>query len=161
DFGGMPARNGVSAATMGAAGMTGVDDVFSGERNFLDAYSKQPDPNQLFDGLGQRFEILGTHIKKWPRGSAAQAHLAALTALMEKDGIGAEDIDSIDVHLPGRSARTVDNAPMSNLNLQHLMAMLLIDGALSFDSIHDQERMQDAPILALRQKIVLTQSEEL
>src|SRR5262249_22666830 len=30
DFGGMPARNGVSAATMVAAGMTGVDDVFSG-----------------------------------------------------------------------------------------------------------------------------------
>ena len=39
DFGGMPARNGVTAATMVAAGMTGVDDVFSGERNFFEAYA--------------------------------------------------------------------------------------------------------------------------
>src|SRR4051794_34039407 len=37
DFGGMPARNGVAAATMVAAGMTGVEDVFSGERNFFEA----------------------------------------------------------------------------------------------------------------------------
>ena len=40
DFGGMPARNGVVAATMVAAGFTGVDDVFSGERNFFIAYDE-------------------------------------------------------------------------------------------------------------------------
>src|SRR6266511_1759977 len=44
DFGGMPARNGVAAASMVAAGLTGVDDVFSGERNFLIAYAAKPDP---------------------------------------------------------------------------------------------------------------------
>ena len=33
DFGGMPARNGVAAATMVAHGFTGVEDVFSGEPN--------------------------------------------------------------------------------------------------------------------------------
>ena len=65
------------------------------------------------------------------------------------------------MHLPGRSARTVDNAPMSNLNLQHLMAMLLVDGALSFDSIHAQERMQEPAIFQLRRRIVLVESEEL
>ena len=161
DFGGMPARNGVTAATMVAGGMTGVDDVFSGERNFLDAYAAHPNPECLSDELGQRFEILGTNIKKWPVGSPAQAVLDALTALMESDSIGPHDVQSIEVHLPGRSARTVDNAPMSNLNLQHLMAMLLVDGALSFESIHAQERMQDPAISSLRRKIVLIESEEL
>jgi 2-methylcitrate dehydratase PrpD len=34
DFGGMPARNGVSAATMVAHGFSAVEDVFDGERNF-------------------------------------------------------------------------------------------------------------------------------
>ena len=63
--------------------------------------------------------------------------------------------------MPGRSARTVDNAPMPSLNVQHLMAMLLIDGALCFESIHDRERMQNPAILALRGKIALVQSEEL
>jgi len=160
DFGGMPARNGVAAATMVAAGMTGVDDVFSGERNFIDAY-RGPYPERLAEGLGQRFEILSTNIKKWPVGSPAQAALDALTALMQSERIGPDDIECIEAHLPGRSARTVDNAPMSNLNIQHLMAMLLVDGALSFESIHDQKRMKNPAILALRRKIVLVQSEEL
>ena len=42
DFGGMPARNGVTAATMVAHGFTGVEDVFSGERNFFVAYGRAP-----------------------------------------------------------------------------------------------------------------------
>lgn len=161
DFGGMPARNGMAAATMVAAGMTGVDDVFSGERNFFDAYAPEPNPEQLPDELGQRFEILSTNIKKWPVGSPAQAALDALTSLMESDRIGPGDIEAMEVHLPSRSARTVDNAPAPNLNVQHLLAMLLIDGKLNFDSIHDAERMQDEAILALRRKIALVGSEEL
>ena len=38
DFGGMPARNGVTAARWSAHGLSGVEDVFSGERNFFVAY---------------------------------------------------------------------------------------------------------------------------
>ena len=161
DFGGMPARNGVTAATMVAAGMTGVDDVFSGERNFFEAHAPEPNPQHLFDGLGHRYEILDTNIKKWPVGSPAQAALDAVTALIDSDGIEAHDIESIEVQLPGRSTRTVDNAAMPNLNVQHLIAMLLIDRALSFDAIHDEQRMQDSGILALRRKIALVPSEEL
>jgi 2-methylcitrate dehydratase PrpD len=163
DFGGMPARNGVTAASMVAAGMTGVDDVFSGERNFLEAYAPvpRPSPERLAEELGQRFEILGTNIKKWPVGSPAQSALDALTVLMTSERLGPGDIESIELQLPARSARTVDNAPMPNLNVQHLMAMLLIDGTLSFAAIHDAERMQDSAILALRRRIALVPSEEL
>jgi 2-methylcitrate dehydratase PrpD len=41
------------------------------------------------------------------------------------------------------------------------MAMLLVDGTLSFDTIHDRARMQNPAILALRAKIALVPSEEL
>ena len=161
DFGGMPARNGVTAATMVAAGMTGVDDVFSGERNFLEAYAAHANPDFLSEELGQRFEILATNIKKWPVGSPAQSALDALTGLMTGERIGPDDVEAIDVHLPSRSARTVDNAAAPELNVQHLMAMLLIDGTLSFESIHERARMRDTKILALRAKIALVPSEEL
>ena len=161
DFGGMPARNGVTAATMVAAGMTAVDDVFSGERNFLEAYAPRPSPDCLSEKLGQRFEILAANIKKWPVGSPAQSALDALTGLMDSDRIRPADVEAIEVHLPSRSARTVDNAPAPELNVQHLMAMLLIDGTLSFESIHDRVRMQDTNILGLREKIALVPSEEL
>jgi 2-methylcitrate dehydratase PrpD len=161
DFGGMPARNGVAAATMVAAGMTGVEDVFSGERNFFEALAPEPNPQLLCEGLGQEFEILHTNIKKWPVGSPAQAALDAVTSLIESDGIEAQDIASIEIQLPGRSTRTVDNAAMPSINVQHLIAMLLIDRTLSFGSIHDETRLDDSRILALRQNISLVASEEL
>jgi 2-methylcitrate dehydratase PrpD len=161
DFGGMPARNGVTAAAMVAAGFTGVDDVFSGERNFFEAYAPRPEPERLSEQLGQRFEIMGTNIKKWSVGSPAQSALDALTALIETERIGPDDIEAIEVQLPARSARTVDNAAMPDVNVQHLMAMLLIDGTLSFAAIHDESRMRDPAILALRHKIALVPSEEL
>jgi 2-methylcitrate dehydratase PrpD len=161
DFGGMPARNGVAAATMVAAGFTGVDDVFSGERNFLDAYSARPEPSRLAEALGDRFEIMATNIKKWSVGSPAQAALDALTQLMEGAAFGIGDIANIRVHLPTRSARTVDNAPMPDVNVQHLTALLLTDRALTFHSVHDHARMQDPAVLAVRRLIELVPSHEL
>src|SRR5262249_22940618 len=58
DFGGMPARNGVVAAAMVSAGFTGVEDVFSGERNFFvkndeaARIGRAPEPERLTQGLG-------------------------------------------------------------------------------------------------------------
>ena len=161
DFGGMPARNGVAAATMVAHGFTGVDDVFAGERNFFEAYAPEPDPSQLAEELGERFEILSTNIKKWSVGSPAQSALDALTCLMESEKPALDEIAAIRVHLPARSARTVDNAPMPDVNVQHLMALLLVDGRLTFHSVHDHGRMKDPAVLAVRRKIELVPSQEL
>jgi len=161
DFGGMPARNGIAAATMVAAGFTGVDDVFSGERNFFQAYGAQPDPGKLADGLGERFEILGTNIKKWSAGSPAQSAIDALLHLMDTKGITARAIKAITVRLPTGSDRTVDRTPAPDVNIQHLLAMLLIDGTLTFRSIHDHARMGDPAILKLRAKIQVVPSDEL
>ena len=161
DFGGMPARNGVTAATMVAHGFTGVDDVFSGERNFLAAYSASPDPAQLAEALGERFDILGTNIKKWSVGSPAQAALDALLYLMETTPFAAVDTAAIRVHLPARSARTVDNAPMPDVNVQHLVALLLADRGLTFQSVHDGARMHDPAVVAIRRLVELVPSQEL
>jgi 2-methylcitrate dehydratase PrpD len=161
DFGGMPARNGVAAATMVAHGFTGVDDVFAGERNFFEAYSSEPDPSQLIGGLGERFEILSTNIKKWSVGSPAQSALDALTCLMESDRPSPDEIVAIRVQLPTRSARTVDNAPMPDVNVQHLMALLLVDGRLTFHSVHDHGRMKDGAVLAIKKNVELVPSQEL
>src|SRR5690348_4836935 len=59
DFGGMPGRNGVAAAAMVAHGFTGLEDVFSGERNFFAVYGREPDPEELSRDLGERYESLG------------------------------------------------------------------------------------------------------
>jgi 2-methylcitrate dehydratase PrpD len=161
DFGGMPARGGVAAATMVEHGFTGVDDVFAGERNFLEAFAPEPNPSRLCEGLGERYEIMSTNIKKWSVGSPSQSALDALAFLMESEKFAIGDITEINVHLPARSARTVDNAPMPDINVQHLVALLLVDGRLTFQSVHDCGRLGDRAVLDLRQKIQLVPSLEL
>jgi 2-methylcitrate dehydratase PrpD len=161
DFGGMPARNGITAALMAASGFTGVDDVFAGERNFLEAFAAEPDAGALADGLGSRYEILGTNIKKWSVGSPAQSALDALSHIMAANDLPPDKIARLEIHLPTRSARTVDEAPMPDVNVQHLLAMLLIDRTLGFASIHDHERMLDPAIIELKRRFTLIPSEEL
>src|SRR5258708_7543706 len=144
-----------------AAGFTGVDDGLSGERNFFQAYGAEPDPAKLAHGLGQTFEILGTNIKKWSAGSPAQSAIDGLLHLMDTKGVTAAKVKAITVHLPTGSDRTVDRTPAPDVNIQHLLALLLIDGTLTFRSIHDANRGGERKIRALRQRMRVVRSDEL
>jgi 2-methylcitrate dehydratase PrpD len=155
DFGGMPARNGVAAATMVAAGFTGVEDVFAGERNFFVAYGRSPDPEVLVSGLGTTYEIMNTNIKRWSVGSPIQAPLDSLLALIEQEHIGADDVEKLVVRVARQGANTVDNRNMPDICLQHMCAVMLLDGTVTFKSAHDQKRMRDRKVLALRRRIEL------
>ena len=67
-YGGMPARNGVTARLV-QLGFNGVDDIVSGRDNFLLAYSPQAKPEPLIEKLGERYEIAGTNLKQWTVGT--------------------------------------------------------------------------------------------
>ena len=83
DFGGMPARNGVTAALLVQAGGTGVDDILSGADNFFQAFVPKNDPAMIVEQLGERYEIMRTDIKKWTVGAPIQAPLDALDMLIK------------------------------------------------------------------------------
>jgi 2-methylcitrate dehydratase PrpD len=161
DFGGMPARGGVAAATMVAGGFTGVEDPLAGTRTFFEAFAETPRPEALVEGLGSRFEIGRASIKKWPSGSPAQAALDALAALMGAHGIGPDDVAKITVRLPDDRIHLVDDSEVANLCVQHLLAVLLVDGRLGFAAAHDQARMRDPAILALRARVGVVPDPEL
>lgn len=161
DFGGMPAHHGILAATMVAAGFTGIDDIFSGERNFLDAFAPFPHPEELCAELGQRYEVIHTNIKRWTVGSPMQAALDSLEWLMREHGVTADEVDVVRVHLAPRASRTVDEAPMPNINAQHLVAVMLVDGTIGFSSSHDVARMKDPAVSALRRRVRIVPNEEL
>lgn len=167
DFGGMPARNGVAAAAMVAAGFTGVEDVFSGERNFFVAYDetrrigKPPEPAQLTRELGTTYEIMNTNIKRWSVGSPIQAPLDALVELIRQHSIRAADVEKVVVRVARQGANTTDNRDMPDICMQHMCAVMLIDGIVTFKSAHDEKRMRDPKVLALRSKIELYGDEEL
>jgi 2-methylcitrate dehydratase PrpD len=161
DFGGMPARNGVAAAAMVAHGFTGVDDAFSGERSFFVAYGRKPEPERLVAGLGESYEVMNTNIKRWSVGSPIQAPLDALDVLMCEHKVKAHDVARIIVRVAHQGANTTNNRAMPDICMQHLCAVMLLDGSVSFKAAHDEKRMRDARVLAVRRKVELLGDDEL
>lgn len=161
DFGGMGARNGVTAALMVTSGFTAVDDPFSGKHNFFTAFGEEPNPELLVSELGTRFEILEATIKKWCVGSPIQSILDATTALIRDHGLRPDMIERVEVTTPDDRIHIIDNRTMPAVCAQHLVALALVDGTVTFASTHDEARMHDPDILDLRQRIRLIPSAEL
>jgi len=160
-FGGMPARNGVTAALVVRSGWNGVDDIFSGANNFFQAYAPKAQPEQLVDKLGERYEIAQTDIKKWTVGSPIQGPLDAIEAIRGKRPFEAAEVRSVTVRLAPSVAAVVDNRDIPDICLQHMVAVMLLDKTVSFHAAHDKARMQDAAALRERAKVSLVRDEEL
>jgi 2-methylcitrate dehydratase PrpD len=161
DFGGMPARNGVTAALLVQAGGTGLDDVFAGPDNFLDAFRPMNPAEMLVDKLGERFEILRTDVKKWTVGAPIQAPLDALLNLLQKNHFTADEVEKVVVRVAADEATIVDNREIPDISLQHLIAVMLVDGTVSFKSAHDLTRMKDPAVLTQRAKVQLVHDSDL
>ena len=161
DFGGMPARNGVTSALLVQAGGTAVEDVFSGADNFFDAFMPKNDPAMVIDKLGERYEITRTNIKKWTVGSPIQAPLDALEILLKRHKFQPDQVKQIVVRAATNEAKIVDNREIPDICMQHMIAVMLIDKTASFKSAHDTARMKDPEVLRQRAKVRLLGDEEL
>jgi 2-methylcitrate dehydratase PrpD len=160
-FAGMPARNGVTAALLVQDGATGVDDVLSGQDNFLLDYAPQADPGKLIDKLGERYEITRTNIKKWTVGSPIQAPLDALELILKRRAIDADQVQTVTVRVASSEAALVNNREMPDICMQYMIAVMLLDKTASFKAAHDKPRMQDAAVLKQRAKVQLVLDAEL
>jgi 2-methylcitrate dehydratase PrpD len=164
DFGGMPARNGVTAAMFVKHGLTASDDAFSGPRNFYLAYGREGrtvDPSELVRELGTKFEIMDTNIKRWSVGSPIQAPLDALLELIRTHGVKADDVEKLVVRVSTTGQVTTDNREMPDICMQHMCAVMLLDGFVTFESSHDVARMGAADVVALRRRIEFLGDEDL
>jgi 2-methylcitrate dehydratase PrpD len=160
-YGGMPARNGLTAALLVHSGWTGIDDILSGADNFFLAYGPQADPAELVEHLGERYEIARTNIKKWTVGSPIQGALDAMELLLKRHPLDIAQVRDVAVRLANTEAAIVNNREMPDVNLQHMIAVMLVDKTVTFRSAHDKPRMNDAAILNARQKVRLIPDEQL
>ena len=132
DFSGMGARNGVTAALMVQAGFSGVADVFT-----------------------------ETAIKPYPVGYPIQAALDAFFAVHTAHGLTVENVERIVVRLPTDGAGIVNARAMPDVNCQHMVAMALVDGEVTFEGTHSYQRMSDPAVLAVKQNVELVPDESL
>ena len=155
DMGGMPAHNGVQAALLVAHGFTGVADVFSGDRNFFAVFAPDATPAVLARGLGRTFEIMNASIKKWPVGAPILGPLDAIETLRRDHVLVASDIVRVEIRVPDKEAFVVNNRSMPDINMQQMIALMLLDGAVTFKSAHDFERLRDPRVVQFKRRIKL------
>jgi 2-methylcitrate dehydratase PrpD len=155
DFSGMGARNGVTAAIMAQMGFSGVWDVFDGEHNVLQALSTDTHPEEMVADLGSRYYVTETAIKPYSVGYPIQAPLDAFLRLHRDHGLTPENVKGVVVRLPEDGARVVNNRSMPDVNCQHIIAVALVKGVVSFEDSHSYEQMKDSKIRAVKDRVQL------
>ena len=160
DYAAMPARNGVTAALLVQSGFTGNRDVLEGDQGIIKTYAPC-DAAKILSELGRRFTITSCLVKKYPVGSPMMETVDATLALLAKQPISPAQIEKIIVRIPESGARTVNNRRMPDVNVQYMVAAILLEGKLSFELAHDYGRFQDSRVLALKEKVQLIGDAEL
>jgi len=155
DFSGMGARNGVTAAIMAQMGLSGVWDVFDCEHNVLQALSTKPHSEEMISDLGSRFYVTETAIKPFSVGYPIQAPLDAFLRLHREHGLNVDNVKSIVVRLPKDGAGVVNDRSMPDVNCQHIIAVALVKGGVSFEDSHSYEQMKDPKIRAVKERVQL------
>ncbi|MEE3141339.1 MAG: MmgE/PrpD family protein, partial [Chloroflexota bacterium] len=154
DFAGMPARSGVTSATTVEAGFTGVWDVFEGFNNLFDSYTVNHDLAALLNELGSRYEVMLTNIKRYCVGSAVRTPVDALLNTTREHGVGPDDFQSmVAVTANGENRLTGAEQSMPGIDMRYLLAVSLLDGDLTFEAGHDVQRMADAKVVDIMNRI--------
>jgi 2-methylcitrate dehydratase PrpD len=136
-------------------GFSGVWDVLDGEHNALAALSTDPKPEEMVAGLGSRYFVTETAIKPYSVGYPIQAPLDAFLRLHREHKLSMENVARIVVRLPEDGARIVNDRSMPDVNCQHIIAVALVSGTVSFEDSHSYERMADPKVLAAKARVQL------
>ncbi|MPZ61680.1 MAG: hypothetical protein GEU93_10370 [Propionibacteriales bacterium] len=140
-FSGMPAWNGVRAAGLVDCGWPGVRDALDGAPSLFSAFGAEPREEALAEAASRPAIVLETNIKKYCVGSPAQAAVQAAEELVG-DGVSASQVSALRIHLPTDLAYIVDQRDMTNINVQYLAAVTLVDGRCTFAVAHDENGAQ-------------------
>lgn len=150
---GQYASAGVSAALMAAMGFEGCDDVLGGPHGVLDAWGVDTGAEVLTRDLGQEFAVLGANTKFMRAGYPIHAAVEAATSLLSRHGIDAATITAVEVGLPARALRVVDNRSMHNICVQDMLTVALLRGALRLHEEYFPAILGDPGFASMRERI--------
>jgi 2-methylcitrate dehydratase PrpD len=161
---GFAVRNGVTAVIFAAQGSAPpmIERILEGPNNVVSAFSDRPRPSQLTDALGERFEIMGTSIKKHACGGPIRWAVDGLLELMTEHEIAADDIETVDVRLAHSSVSIVGpHATVPSINLPYVLAVAAIDGYVGIEQTHSPARLTDPRVHELQQRVRLAGDDDL
>ncbi|MCJ2142813.1 MmgE/PrpD family protein [Methylobacterium sp. E-066] len=152
---GFAARNGLAAARLAEAGLSGADDCLDGANGFLQAYGfGEEAPERVLEGWGAPWQIVrpGLTLKAFPCCTAA--HPVAVAGLaLHREGI--RDLTRATITFPlGGDAALVVRTPRTGIEArfspEYILAAALVDGAVRIDHFDARPVRPDLVALAAR-----------
>ncbi len=152
------AADGLLAAYLTADGLTGAQDILEGEQGLAAGMSSDADPSRLSERLGSRWALAETSFKF--HASCRHTHPAAdaLLALMQREGLTAEDIASVTtrvhqgaIDVLGRVSvpQTVHQAKFS---MGTVLGLIAVHGKAQLTEFRDLA-LTDPAVAAFREKV--------
>lgn len=162
--GGMAAHNGLLAASLARAGLTGPRAVLEGRRGFCGAFTDgHYDAEALTHGLGERLLILDAAFKLHNTAHVWALPLDALAILRAQHHFGAADVESMTVTFPQNWTAIMDDptgatyAPatyaQATNNLRFCLAVGLHAGRVYLEQF-DEAYLRSPAILETAQRII-------
>ncbi|MGU3402403.1 MmgE/PrpD family protein [Methylobacterium brachiatum] len=152
---GLAARNGLAAARLAEAALSGADDCLDGPNGFLQAYGfGEEAPERVLEGWGAPWQIVrpGLTLKAFPCCTAA--HPVAVAGLaLHREGIRGL-ARAIITFPPGGDAALVVRTPRTGIEArfspEYILAAALVDGAVRIDHFDERPVRPDLAALAAR-----------
>jgi 2-methylcitrate dehydratase PrpD len=133
---GKAAFNGILSAQLAQLGATSPPAILEHPKGYLNAYSTEPKPHKLSEGLGTSWEILQNGFKYFPSILASHAPIQATLALVKKHRIDPAQIarisnetyNTVKSHFSNKDVSTVMAARVS---VPYCIAIAAVDGKLT------------------------------
>lgn len=156
---GRAAQSGVYGALLAARGFTGIPNVLEAPYGgFLSAFTDAAQPENLTDGLGERWEILKVGYK--PHASAASTHTAldSLGSIMREHQLRVNDIFEVTVHCSTMAHRHCawryipQGVTSAQMSLYYTLAAMAFDGEVLTDQF-SETRLADPTLVEFMDRI--------
>lgn len=158
---GVGSRNGVASAYLAQVGYGGVPSVLDSPYSVFEAFI--PDgarPEEMTDGLGERFDILASRFKRYSAGSPTHSAIATVLSILRDEQLMAGDIERIHVTLPTLEQGLLSESLTLNINFEYIIAVAALDGQVSWEQ-YTPERQRDPALLDLWARVTSAGDPEL
>lgn len=162
---GKAAMNGTLAALLSQRGFTAAERIFDGEKGFLKASSRDVRLERLTEGLGDRWEMLGTSFK--PYAACRHIHSAIDATLQALKGrqLPPREVERMTVRLYGAALDLCERVEATTpyaakFNIPFVVATAVRYGKVGPEAF-TEERLEERDIKELTRRVVLKRDEEL
>ncbi|MBO3680412.1 MmgE/PrpD family protein [Streptomyces sp. NEAU-YJ-81] len=152
---GQYAMAGVSAALMAATGFEGCDDILGDRHGLFDAWGTDNALETVTRDLGRDFAVLGANFKFLRAGYPIHSPVEAALSLVARHRLDSETISAVQVGMPARALRVVDDRRMHSICVQDMLAVALLRGGLRLNETYFPSVLDDPAFTRMRARITV------